>query len=103
VDGVRILPLLIVLAGCGPAIERVETVGPPSIYESTVPCTTPGYCMACGTTFDLKLECGFKFFLTCPGTQRATISDTPIVIHFTDGTSKRTVRRAQITTSACSQ
>lgn len=41
-------------------------------YETTRSCSYPGYCTTCGTIVDsngMRTQCGFGFFMNCPGSQ----------------------------------
>ena len=73
------------LGGCREEVARVatdqatETTGPRS-------CTKFDLCYTCGMDFNGKLSCGFKLSSFCPGTQQATVRQTPMRIEYDDGT-----------------
>ena len=90
------------LAACSPEVDRVERVGTPAISEERVSCTYAGYCVTCGITISMEMECGLRFFLTCPGTQRAVVSQSKIIVHYKDGSAREDVERVARPIEACS-
>lgn len=75
--------LVLILSACDKEVSR--SYGEVRVEERSVRCTHPGYCMACGLSFDGKYDCMPRFRPFCPGSQKAKVKVTPVIIKYESG------------------
>lgn len=90
-----------VSCGSAPEVVSVERVGEPNISTVTRSCHKTGACFTCLPGFDGKMNCGFKLSPICPGRQKVTISEVPVIIHYKDGATKMSMHEEIIERGFC--
>jgi hypothetical protein len=95
--------LLCLLAACGEdkVIKRIEEMGAPAVSTKTISCMTSGYCLTCMPGLDLTMKCETKFSAFCPGRQSVVVARTPVLIRYTDNTSKEGAREEILSRGTC--